>query len=89
MRAKIRPLPEPLDQSIEVEAHVSRVRDLVDRALSLATGLSPDLRSLVGAIDKPVRLVYLIASLLDMKPRTHEKPLENLKGHLGEFCSLD
>ena len=46
-----------------------RLQELVDRALSLATGLSPDIKALVGSLDDPLRIAYLMASLLDMKRR--------------------
>ncbi|HWT45595.1 MAG TPA: endopeptidase La [Vicinamibacterales bacterium] len=74
--AKIVPLPEPSDRSLEVDARVRRLQDLVDRALSLATGLSPDLRTLVTSIDDPLRIAYLIASLLDMKAEDKQQLLE-------------
>jgi ATP-dependent Lon protease len=74
--AKIVPLPEQSDRSLEVDARVRRLQDLVDRALSLATGLSPDLRTLVTSIDDPLRIAYLIASLLDMKADDKQRLLE-------------
>jgi ATP-dependent Lon protease len=74
--AKIVPLPEQSDRSLEVDARVRRLQDLVDRALSLATGLSPDLRTLVTSIDDPLRIAYLIASLLDMKAEDKQQLLE-------------
>jgi ATP-dependent Lon protease len=74
--AKIVPLPEQSDRSLEVDARVRRLQDLVDRALSLAPGLSPDLRTLVTSIDDPLRIAYLIASLLDMKAEDKQQLLE-------------
>ena len=53
-----------------------RLQELVDRALSLATGLSPDLKTLVATLDDPLRIVYLLASLLDMRPEDKQKLLE-------------
>ena len=47
LTALIKPLPEPAERSLEIDAHVRRLQELVDRALSLATGLSPDIRALV------------------------------------------
>jgi ATP-dependent Lon protease len=76
LRAIIKPLPEPPEKSIEIDAHIRRLRDLVDRALSLATGLSPDIRTLVTSLDDPLRIVYLLASLLDMKAEDKQKLLE-------------
>ena len=74
--AQITPLPEASERSLEVDARVRRLQDLVDRALSLATGLSPDLRTLVTSLDDPLRIAYLIASLLDMKAEDKQRLLE-------------
>ncbi len=74
--ALIKPLPEPVASSLEVDARVRRLQELVDRALSLATGLSPDLRTLVSNVDDPLRIAYLLASLIDMKPEDKQRLLE-------------
>jgi ATP-dependent Lon protease len=76
LTALLKPLPEPSERTIEIEAHVRRLQELVDRALSLATGLSPDLKTLVSTLDDPLRIVYLLASLLDMPPEDKQKLLE-------------
>ena len=68
--------PESSERTIEIDAHVRRLQELVDRALSLATGLSPDIKALVTSIDDPLRLAYLLASLLDMKAEDKQKLLE-------------
>src|SRR6185295_18522985 len=74
--ALIKALPEPTERSLEIDAHVRRLQELVDRALSLATGLSPDIRTLVSSLDDPLRVAYLLASLLDMKPEDKQRLLE-------------
>ena len=74
--ALIRAMPEAAERSLEIDAHVRRLQDLVDRALSLATGLSPDIRTLVSSLDDPLRIAYLLASLLDMKPEDKQALLE-------------
>jgi ATP-dependent Lon protease len=76
LTALIKPMPEPSDRSLEIDAHVRRLQELVDRALSLATGLSPDIRTLVTSLDDPLRVAYLLASLLDMKPEDKQRLLE-------------
>ena len=76
LRARVRPLPESSDRSIEIDAHVRRLQELVDRALSLATGLSPDIKTLVSSLDDPLRIAYLLASLVDMKAEDKQKLLE-------------
>jgi len=77
LSALIRPLPEHSERSLEIDAHVRRLQELVDRALSLATGLSPDIRTLVTSLDDPLRIAYLLASLLDMKPEDKQRLLED------------
>ncbi len=76
MRATLTPLPERVERSLEVDAYVRRLRELIDRALSLSSGLSQELRGLVLNIDDPLRLCYLLASLIDMKTEDKQKLLE-------------
>ena len=68
--------PEDREQSIEVDAYVRRLRELMDRAMSLASGLSQELRGIVMGIDDPLRLAYLLGSLLDMKAEDKQRLLE-------------
>ncbi len=76
INALIRALPDVPQRSLEVDAHVRHIQELVEKALSLATGLSPDLRALVNTIDDPLRIAYLLASMLDMKPEDKQRLLE-------------
>ncbi len=76
LRATVSPAPEPADASLEIDAYVRRLHELIERALSLATGLSQDLRGLVAGIDDPLRLTYLLCSLLDMKVGEKQQILE-------------
>jgi ATP-dependent Lon protease len=76
MRAQLTPLPEKYERTIEVEAHVRRIQELIDKALSLATGLSEELRAVVMNIEDPLRLVYVLATLIDMKPDEKQALLE-------------
>ena len=76
IRALIKPIPEPTEKSIEIDAYVRRLQELVDRALALATGLSPDLKTLINNLDDPLRIAYLLASLLDIKAEDKQKLLE-------------
>ena len=77
LRATVSPAPEAVDKSLEIDAYVRRLHELIERALSLATGLSQELRGLVAGIDDPVRLAYLLSSLLDMKPEEKQQILEH------------
>ena len=76
MRAQITPMPETVERTIEVEAHVRRIQELIEKALSLATGLSEELRGVVMNIDDPLRLAYVLATLIDMKPEDKQALLE-------------
>jgi endopeptidase La len=97
MRAQITPLPETVERTIEIEAHVRRLQELIEQALSLATGLSEELRAVVINIDDPLRLVYVLATLLDVKPADKQavleendlrKKLEMISGALTREISL-
>jgi ATP-dependent Lon protease len=66
MTATIAAWPENVDKTLEVEAYVRRIQEQVDKALSLTSGLSQDLRGIVANLDDPLRLAYLLGSLLDM-----------------------
>src|SRR6266542_2069847 len=76
VRAVVSPLPDVVVRSLEVDAHVRRLQELIDRALSLASGLSQELRGLVSGLDEPLRLAYLLSSLLDMKADEKQQILE-------------
>jgi ATP-dependent Lon protease len=79
LRATVRPAPEEAERNLEVDAYVRRLHELIDRALSLATGLSQELRTMVAGIDDPLRLAYLLSSLLDMKADEKQQILETDK----------
>ena len=76
MQALLKPLKEPGDRTVAVDARVRHLQEAVDRALSLATGLSPEIKALVTSMDDPLRIAYLLASLLDMKPEDKQRLLE-------------
>jgi ATP-dependent Lon protease len=76
LQALVKPLKESAERSIDIDARVRRLQELVDRALSLATGLSPDIRTLVMSLDDPLRIAYLLASLLDLKGEDKQRLLE-------------
>jgi ATP-dependent Lon protease len=77
LKATVAPTPEPLERGLEVDAYVRRLRDLIERALAVSSGLSQELRGLVAGIDDPLRLVYLLCSLLDMRPDDKQQILES------------
>jgi endopeptidase La len=65
-----------VERTLEVDAYVRRLQELVERGLSIAAGLSQDLRGMVAGIDEPLRLVYLLSNLLDMKAEDKQQILE-------------
>jgi ATP-dependent Lon protease len=76
MMATVALLPEKTDTTLEVDAYVRRLQELVDRALSLSSGLSQELRGLVMGLDDPLRLAYVLASLIDIKAEEKQRILE-------------
>jgi ATP-dependent Lon protease len=76
LRATVAPLPEKAERTLEVDAYLRRLHELMDRALSVSSGLSQELRGVVAGIDDPLRLAYLLASLLDMKGEEKQQILE-------------
>ncbi|MDR1989669.1 MAG: endopeptidase La [Acidobacteriaceae bacterium] len=78
LMATVTPLPEPAEKNIEIDAYVSRIQDLIDKALSATGGgMAQELRTLVTGIDDPLRLTYVLASLLDIKAIEKQHLLEN------------
>ncbi len=77
LRASVKPAPEQIERSIEADAYVRRIHDLIGRALSERTGLSQELRGMVTGIDDPLRLAYLLSSLLDLKAEEKQQILEH------------
>src|SRR5947207_1767486 len=47
LRATVSLLPEVADRTLEVDAYVRRIHDLTERAVSLSSGLSQEMRTLV------------------------------------------
>ncbi|HLG59704.1 MAG TPA: endopeptidase La [Vicinamibacterales bacterium] len=76
LRAQITPMPEVFEKTIEVEAHIRRIQELIDKALSVSSGLSEELRDVVMSIQDPLRLAYVLATLIDMKPVDKQALLE-------------
>ena len=76
MIAQITPLPEAYERTLDVDAHVRRIQELIDKALSLSSGLSEELRTLVMNIEDPLRLAYVLCTLLDLRPLDKQNVLE-------------
>ncbi|MFN7977657.1 MAG: endopeptidase La [Vicinamibacterales bacterium] len=65
IRASVEPLPEQRETGVETEAYVRRIREMAEKAAGLVAGASAEVRQLVLGIDDPLRLVYLLGSMLD------------------------
>jgi ATP-dependent Lon protease len=76
LRARITRMPESVERSVEVDAYVRRLHELVDRALSLTGGLSQEVKQLVTGIEDPLRLCYLLGTLLDVQAEEKQRLLE-------------
>lgn len=76
LRAHVTPLPDATDRSVGIDAYVRRLHELVDRALSLTSALSQDVKQIVAGIEDPLRLAYLLGSLLDASPENKQRLLE-------------
>jgi ATP-dependent Lon protease len=76
LRARLAVAPEQVQTGVEVDAYVRRIQELVDRALSLTSGLAPEVRQLVSGIDDPMRLCYLLGTMLDLKADEKQQLLE-------------
>ncbi|MCC7415791.1 MAG: endopeptidase La [Acidobacteria bacterium] len=76
LSATVVPAPEPADRTLEIDAYVRRLQELIDRALAITSGLSQELRTLIAGIDDPLRIAYLLASLLDLKAEEKQQLLE-------------
>jgi ATP-dependent Lon protease len=79
LSARVGLLPESWERTIEVDAYVRRIQELIDRALAVSSGLSQELRGMVAGLDDPLRLAYLLATLLDIKPDEKQQILEHEK----------
>jgi ATP-dependent Lon protease len=77
VKASITPIPEQVEQSIEVDAYVRTIHELIDKAASQGGGgLTQELRSVVLSIDDPLRLCYLLATIIDIKADDRQLLLE-------------
>jgi ATP-dependent Lon protease len=79
LRATVSLAAEDAERTIEVDAYVRRLQELIDKALSVSSSLSQELRAMVAGIDDPLRLAYLLSSLLDMKAPEKQQILETDK----------
>jgi ATP-dependent Lon protease len=77
-QARVRPLPLPTDKSDEVEALHRAILDLARKAISTAQPQAPpELFNLILGADDPLRLVFLLASMLGLEIEKEQALLES------------
>ncbi len=77
LKARVRPLPWPEDTGTEVEALQGAVLELAAKALSLVQLPTPiDIRQLAAQAGDPLRLTYLLASMLSLDSAKEQALLE-------------
>ncbi|HEY8503532.1 MAG TPA: endopeptidase La, partial [Gemmataceae bacterium] len=77
LRATYEPLPPPTDEGPEVDAIQRAVLDQADQALKLAEPQSPvNIRQLLTGAPDPLRLAYLLASLMSLDVEKEQALLE-------------
>ncbi len=78
VKAKIRDLPLPTDSGTEVEALSSAVMDLASRAIQLAQPQAPpDLARMIAGTDDPLRMVYMLSSMMSLSLIKEQALLES------------
>ncbi len=76
LQAAVTAIPDLSTPGLEIDAYARRLHELSDKAFSLAQGFAPELRAFVAGIEDPLRLCYVLGSLLDMKPEDRQRLLE-------------
>jgi ATP-dependent Lon protease len=77
LKARVRALPTPEDDSPEVEALQRAVLELAAKAVSLTQPQPPfELSRLLAGAEDPLRLVYLLASMFSLELEKEQKLLE-------------
>lgn len=68
--------PKPEEITIEIEALIRSVKELLDKAVSLGKTILPDVMVIIENIDDPGRLADLVASNLGLKTEQAQEILE-------------
>ena len=77
LTARVQPLPLPDDKSTEVEALHRAVLELASKAVALAQPQAPgELGRLLASTEDPMRLVYLLASMMSIEAQKEQALLE-------------
>lgn len=77
LKARVRRIPEVVDESVEIEALSRNTHELFERTVGLVQHLPDELLiASMNAMDDPLHLTYLIASNLRMAPEERQDILE-------------
>lgn len=77
IQARVRPFPLPTDRGAEVEALQRAVLELANKLMVLSNPqAAQQLGQVVGAVDEPLHLVFLLASLLGLDVEKEQSLLE-------------
>jgi ATP-dependent Lon protease len=77
LKARVRPFPLPDERTPEVEALHRAVTELAGRAIQLAQPNIPaEMSQLLASADEPLRLVYLLASMMSLELAKEQALLE-------------
>jgi ATP-dependent Lon protease len=81
IQAEVRQLPEPLDTSAETAALFRNIQSLVHKAVRRLETIPEDMANLLVSTAEPVKLAYLIATVLNIDTAQEMELLET--DHLG------
>jgi ATP-dependent Lon protease len=76
LKARIAPLPEQADESVELEALMRNIVDLFSQLVALVPYLSEEVTIMVQNIDDPRQLAYFVATALRMEIEDAQDILE-------------
>jgi ATP-dependent Lon protease len=77
LKARVTPSPLPEDRGAEVEALVQAIVDLAGKAVELAQPAAPpELARMLAGGDDPLRMCYLLASILSLETEKEQALLE-------------
>lgn len=96
LSARIKPIPEMTvtKKSVQVEALMRNVKDLIERSVALGKQVSAEALSIISNLDDPGRLADFSASNLDLRVQDSQlileefDPIERLK-KVNEFLSKE
>lgn len=82
IKARVRPLPEPADTGTEVDALYRAVIELASKAIEIAQPQAlPNFQQMVAGMPDPLRLAYLLGSMLSLDVQKEQALLEATTRH--------